>query len=244
MPGLEVRDHSRFGACATVGQPVAAASLTARVVCRTDPRTGRCAVSHRRRPVPLTGIRLKAEGTLTMSPANDAATRIEFDQFFIDMNLPHHASIVASSGAVLPRLQDKRLRAIAIAIILEQAVETQDLRALREKLYGDSTPQPVDASMMEAMQAFLGDGAMDPKEMMEQLDPATMTHHLSSASTDALDRLFVDLVISHHQSAVMAAQAALDQAQSEELRLMAAHSLHVQQSQIQELQQIRKDLAA
>ncbi len=179
-----------------------------------------------------------------MSPANDAATRIEFDQFFIDMNLPHHASIVASSGAVLPRLQDKRLRAIAIAIILEQAVETQDLRALREKLYGDSTPQPVDASMMEAMQAFLGDGAMDPKEMMEQLDPATMTHHLSSASTDALDRLFVDLVISHHQSAVMAAQAALDQAQSEELRLMAAHSLHVQQSQIQELQQIRKDLAA
>lgn len=177
--------------------------------------------------------------TAAATPSGDQAT-MEFDQMYIDMNIPHHASIISLSAAALTRLENPRLRAIATGTILEQTVEIGDLRNLREKLYGDSLPQPMDETTLAMMSSMPGMEGLDPAGMAMQLDPAAMAAQICAAEN--ADLTFIDLTIAHHEAAVVMAQAALDQAQSDELQAMAAHALRSQQAQIDELQDIRTSI--
>lgn len=85
------------------------------------------------------------------TPAAGAAVHeAEFDEVYIDMMLPHHASVIALAEAALPRLTDPRLQEIARAVISTQGEEIAELRALRQAFYG--TPDPTlngDALMTE-----------------------------------------------------------------------------------------------
>lgn len=177
-------------------------------------------------------------GTAATPAANQGAA--EFDQLFIDMNIPHHASIVAMSAAALTRLESPRLRALASDTILDQTLEINDLRGLRERLYGESLPQPFDQSMMDMMASMPGMENMDPAGLAMQLDPGAMAAQLCTAENP--DLTYIDLTIAHHQVAVAMARAALDQASDSEVKAMAAHALRTQQSQIDELQDIRTSI--
>lgn len=85
----------------------------------------------------------------------DTAMDAEFDRLYIDMMLPHHASIVAMAQAALPRLTDPRLREIAQTIIDTQTAEQAELRGYRERFYGSPEPAAMDAHTMEMMMAAM-----------------------------------------------------------------------------------------
>ena len=55
---------------------------------------------------------------------------MEVDLAYIDMMIPHHASIIALSQVALTELQDERLRRIAEAIIDAQDAKIRNSRAI------------------------------------------------------------------------------------------------------------------
>ena len=75
----------------------------------------------------------------------DAAATLEhadpFDRAFIDHMIPHHEGAVRMARVVLPKTDDPELRELADNIITAQKREIEDMRAVREKHYGDASPR-------------------------------------------------------------------------------------------------------
>lgn len=162
----------------------------------------------------------------------------EFDQSYIDMMIPHHASIIALAQAALPRLTDERLQSLAETIIQTQTAEIDELRGFREQFYGTADPLPVDDA---AMMQMMGGMSMSMNEMMLMMDADALVASFC-ASADP-DLAFIDLTIPHHQSAIAASQTALQQATHEEIRTLAQRVIEDQQREIDELNAIRQGLS-
>ncbi|CAA9576475.1 MAG: hypothetical protein AVDCRST_MAG59-4114 [uncultured Thermomicrobiales bacterium] len=165
---------------------------------------------------------------------------MDFDQMYIDMMVPHHASILAMAEAALPRLEDERLREIADAIVEAQGQEIEELRGFREEFYGDPEPMPMDDGMMAAMGEMMPSMAGTMEEMAFQMDAAAQVAALCAAE-DA-DLAFVDLTIPHHEMAIDASRDALDRATHPEIRGFAQRVIDAQQREIDELGAIRREL--
>ncbi len=171
-------------------------------------------------------------GGMTETPM--AGMEPEFDQAYIDMMIPHHQSIVAMAGAALSRLEDERLREIAQTVVDTQSAEIEELRGYREQFYGSPEPMPMDATtqMMPGME-----GSME--EMAAQMDPGNQVALVCGAE-DA-DLAFIDVTIPHHESAIAASEAALDQAPHEEIRAFAERVIEDQRREIDELSAVRQE---
>ncbi len=165
-----------------------------------------------------------------------AGMAMEFDQVYLDMMVPHHASIVAMAQAALDRLEDERLREIALTIVDTQSAEIEELRGYREQFYGSAEPMPMDQHMMDAMtQMMPGMGGS-----MEEMNPDAQVALVCGA--EDTDLAFIDLTIPHHQSAIAASEAALDQATHDEVRAFAERVIEDQRREIDELSAIRQEL--
>ena len=171
-----------------------------------------------------------------------AGMNVEFDQMYIDMMIPHHASIIAMAQAALDRLEDERLREIARRIVETQSSEIDELRGYREDFYGDPEPVPMDESMMGMMQEMMPGmpGSMD--DMARQMDPAAQVAAICAAENP--DLAFIDMTIVHHESAIAASEAALHRATHDEIRAFAERVIEDQRREIDELTAIRGDLTA
>ena len=169
-----------------------------------------------------------------------AGMAMELDQLYIDMMIPHHASIVAMAQVSFDRLQDERLVEIARTIVDNQTAEIEELRGYRERFYGSAEPMPMDDQMMGMMTEMMpGMGPMD--QMAMQMDPAAQVAAICGAE-DA-DLAFIDLTIPHHEMAIAASEAALDRATHEEIRAFAGRVIEDQRREIDELRAIREELA-
>ncbi len=165
---------------------------------------------------------------------------MELDQMYIDMMIPHHASIIAMAQAALPRLEDPRLQAMAEAIIAAQGPEIEELRGYRETLYGGAEPMPMDENMMAAMDQMMPGMTSSMEEMAFQMDATAQVAAVCAA--DDADLAFIDLTIPHHQMAIEASEAVLDQATHPEIQDFAQKVIDAQQREIDELTAIRGEL--
>jgi uncharacterized protein (DUF305 family) len=164
---------------------------------------------------------------------------MEFDQMYIDMMIPHHQSIIAMAQAALPRLQDGQLREIANAVIETQGAEIAQLQEYREAWYGDPNPMPMDDSMMTAMERMLpGMGNMEAIAAM--MDAEALVAAFCAAEN--ADLAFIDLTIPHHEMAIGASEAALEQATHPEIQVVAQQVIDAQEREIEELTEIRQGL--
>lgn len=168
-----------------------------------------------------------------------AGMMVEFDQMYIDMMLPHHASIIALAQAAEERLTDERLQTMADNIITAQSAENEELRGYREQWYGSPNPMPMDESMMGMMTEMMP-GMGDMASMQQQMDSHLLVAAFCAGSDP--DLTFIDLVIPHHEMAIRASEAALDQATHDELRVVAEQVIQAQQAEIDELETIREEL--
>ena len=167
----------------------------------------------------------------------ETAASIDIDLLYIDMMIPHHASIVALSEAALPLLQDERLRIMAQSVIDAQTAEIEELKGYRLELYGSADPQPVsDHAMMELM----GDSEKSMDAMMTEMDASAQVAAFCAASDP--DLAFIDLTIPHHESALLTSEVVVERAVHPEIRNFAQRVIDAQQSEIEQLQQIRLEL--
>jgi uncharacterized protein (DUF305 family) len=179
-------------------------------------------------------------GMVTGTPMPDMMMHVEFDQLYIDMMIPHHASIIAMSHAALPLLADERLREIAQAVVATQEPEIEELRDLRERFYGDPEPLPMDDHLMAMMdEAMPGMGETHAEAAM-QMDPDALVATFCAA--DDYELAFIDLTIAHHAAAITASEAALEEATHEEIRDLAERVIEAQEVEIDLLNEIRAEL--
>jgi uncharacterized protein (DUF305 family) len=187
---------------------------------------------------PMAGMEGMMMGTPAAGEHDMAGASIEFDQLYIDMMIPHHQSIIALAQAAQERLSHERLFAIAENIISSQQAEIEELKGYREQWYGSRATMPMDGSMMDMMDMMM-QGMGDMQAMAAMMDADALVAAFC-AGEDA-DLTFIDLAIPHHQMAVMASQAAREQATHEEIREVAERVIQDQQREIDELQMIRSE---
>lgn len=190
---------------------------------------------------PVAGMAGMLMGTPMAEDGHDMASQsIAFDQLYIDMMVPHHASIIALAQAAQERLTDERLQAIANDIISAQSAENEELRGYRAQWYGSAESMPMDEAMMGLMTKMMpGMGDMDM--MQQQMDPQALVSEFCTGEDP--DLTFIDLVIPHHEMAIDASEAAREQATHEELRAIAERVIQAQQAEIDELEMIRAELS-
>jgi uncharacterized protein (DUF305 family) len=192
---------------------------------------------------PMASMEGMTMGTPAAGDDHDmAGASVEFDQLYIDMMMPHHQSVIALAQAAGDRLTDERLQSIAANIITAQQAEIAELRGYREQWYGSLEPMPMDEGMMGIMGMMMEimPGMGDMASMQMQMDPVALVSTFCGAEDP--DLAFIDLTIPHHEMAVMASEAALEQATHDEIRTIAERVIQDQQREIDELSAIRQEL--
>lgn len=120
----------------------------------------------------------------------------------------HHEGAIAMAEPVLAESERPELRQMAEAIIAAQQTEVEQMRAWRAEWYPD---------LAETMGMDMGQMEIDADE------PKPFDQH------------FLEAMIDHHEGAVGVAEAALDNAEHEELRSMSEEIIAAQQAEIDQM---------
>lgn len=174
------------------------------------------------------------------SPTTPSDTSVDVG-FARDMR-QHHAQAVEMSSLVLDRTNDPAIRTLARDIELTQQQQIG-------QMYGWLDLWDLPQSSSQSAMAWMGE-EMDnmPGHDMSNMTAATMPGMASDEEIDMLtqargeeaDRIFLQLMIPHHQGALSMAEAAMNNAETPQVRRLADTIL---QSQSAELRVLRSMLA-
>lgn len=151
------------------------------------------------------------------------------DAHFVAMMIPHHHQALLMSGLAPSRSSSSQVRALASRIDIEQGIEI---------------------SMMQSWQVWNGLEVTDPAQAYQEL--LGMPHHLaemgmatpqqmaalSASSGTAFDRMYLELMIRHHQGAVDMLVDVILHGSDETLSYWATDMLVAQEAQIGQMQQM------
>jgi uncharacterized protein (DUF305 family) len=163
---------------------------------------------------------------------HDAVPGGVFDRKFIEMMVPHHEAALEMAYIAQDRAEHVEIREMADAIIAVQAAEIEQMLDWLEAWYGTRETPPMDKMPMITGMAGMAHGP-------HTMDMAADVEALRTA-TEPFDLAFIDYMILHHQSAIDAANAALEKAEREEIKQMAEAILAVQQDEIDQMRAWRE----
>lgn len=151
-----------------------------------------------------------------------------YDLHFIDMMIMHHNQGIDIAKLVDGRSTNPKVKAFADKTIAEQQKDLDELRSLRDRWYAD---KPVmDMSQMHNMPGMKMDMKMDMEGDMAKL---------RAAKGAAFDRMFLDMMIHHHQMALNMSKEAVTKAEHAEVKDLARKSIPMQQAEIAEMTKLR-----
>ncbi len=153
-----------------------------------------------------------------------------YDLHFIDMMIMHHREGTATGRLAERKGSTVALRAFAKKTTDDQEKELLELRKHRDHWYAGA-PE-MDHSQMMSMPGMAGHANM---KMDMQGDIAK----LQAATGKTFDRLFLDMMIHHHQMAIDMAKEASTKAEHAELREMARLTVIKQQREIGEMNKLK-----
>lgn len=162
-----------------------------------------------------------------MGGEGTAITGMSFDQMFIAAMIPHHQSATEMAKIARKKGEHREIRQLAGEIISAQQREIDQMRAWYKQWYGTDEVPEMNNDMMGRMMP-----GMDMRDMgMEAQD-------LSDAKP--FDKAFIDAMIPHHESAVMMAEHALEQAKRPEIKQLAREIISAQREEIGQMERWRK----
>jgi uncharacterized protein (DUF305 family) len=145
-----------------------------------------------------------------------------FDQRFLDQMIAHHQGAVMSAQMMIADSARPELRDLAQRIITGQQREIDQMGEWRQDWYGTASSGTLPGMMGSGMMG----GAMMNREQMRQM---------MGASAD-FDRMFLHMMIPHHEAAIAMAQQALTQAEHPEIKTLAQGIITTQRAEITEMQ--------
>jgi uncharacterized protein (DUF305 family) len=145
-----------------------------------------------------------------------------FDQRFLDQMIAHHQMAVTSAQRMIGDSARPELRDLAQRIITGQQHEIDQMRAWRQDWYGSASSGSLPGMMSGGMMG----GAMMSRDQMRQM---------MGGSID-FDRMFLQMMIPHHEAAIAMAEQALAQAEHPEIKTLAQGIITTQRAEIGEMQ--------
>lgn len=145
-----------------------------------------------------------------------------YDLRFIDEMIMHHRGAIMSSEMMIADSERPELRDLAQRIQEDQQRQIDQMLAWRAEWYPDTPTSGMDSSPMGGMMG--GNG------MMGGMMNGEMT-----------DRMFLRMMIPHHQLAIEMAEDALVTAEHEELKTLAQEIIDGQSAEITEMEDYLSD---
>jgi uncharacterized protein (DUF305 family) len=149
-----------------------------------------------------------------------------FDQRWLDEMIMHHQHAVMSSSMMIADSERPELRDLAERIISAQGREIDQMRQWRRDWYGAGGMADVQGAMMTQMMGNRGAMRAQMQQMMGNVD---------------LDRMFLEMMIPHHEDAIAMAEQALAEAEHAELKNLAQTIIATQQAEIDEMRGYLRD---
>ncbi len=163
------------------------------------------------------------------APAGSADHNAADISFATDM-IPHHEQAVEMADLAAQRASNAQVKSLAADIEAAQEPEIETMGGWLSR-WGQPVPSDTDGHDMSDMDH--GDGAtMDGMMTDEQMQ------RLAAASGAAFDRLWLELMIKHHEGAVSMATRATTAAKSAETKALAQEIITAQQAEIKEMEQL------
>lgn len=154
----------------------------------------------------------------TLTASSDKVTA-PYDLQFIDTMIKHHQGAINMAKMIEPKAQHADLTTFARNIISSQQKEIEEMEQWRGQWYAN---QPAAMNM-------------EMPGMMASMKGMNMAQ-LTSASGNALDAMFIDMMIPHHQGAVVMANEALQKAEHADLLRLAQEIITAQEAEIKTMQ--------
>ena len=154
------------------------------------------------------------------------------DMRFTQMMIPHHRQAIAMAELATERAQNQDVKKLAQQIKNEQDPEIQTmtgfLKAWGAQVPGDDAMSGMDHSNMSNGDMAGMPGMMSPEQMTQ----------LSSAIGPEFDRMFLQMMIAHHQGAVTDAQQEQSEGMNEQAKALASNIVTTQTAEINRMQQL------
>jgi uncharacterized protein (DUF305 family) len=161
------------------------------------------------------------------------------DHCYIEGMIPHHEQALALSGLVLDASGVReRTRALAEFIVADQTAEIETMRAWQNAWRGaipagGSSGGHDDHGGAQAAAGAVPTGCGDhPHTQMKGMASAEQLAALDAAEGGAAERLFLDLMIAHHEGALEMAESAVREGTNAYVRSSGKHVLVEQQREI------------
>lgn len=211
-----------------LGVLAAAASLTVLAAC-SDGGTASGASSSTAAPTSSAAPATSASS----SAAHNAA-----DTAFVQGMIPHHSQAVAMADIAAQRATDARVRQLATRIQQAQGPEIEQLRGF---LVAWGEPETTATNPTGSM-GGMGHGSMgqpggSPAGMGGMMSDQQM-QQLQQAGGAQFDRMFLQMMVEHHNGAVAMAQTELAEGQNPEAKALAQKIIDDQRAEITEMQNL------
>ena len=175
-------------------------------------------------------------GNMHNMPGNGMMSAMDFDLAFIYLMIPHHEGAIAMANVALERAEHVEIHALARDVIASQGAEIDQLRAWRAEWYPDA-PEILNAQTMPMERIDQIMDGMDWQGMMA-MNPAMEAASLCS-TTKPFDLAFINMMIPHHEGAIMMAEFALQHALHPELKTFANDIIEVQRHEVDKMREWR-----
>ncbi len=182
------------------------------------------------------GATLSGCGTTATPPAGSAASsqsvaqdHNQADIAFAQGMIPHHAQAIAMSRMAAQRAVSPQVKDLAARI---QAAQQPEIDQMSGWLRAWHAPVPSMNSPMGGM-GMMDHGAGGAMPGMMSGD---QMQRFGQATGDAFDRMFLQMMITHHQGAVTMAKTELSEGQNADARQLAQRIVDAQQREITEMQ--------
>jgi len=159
------------------------------------------------------------------------------DVVFAQEMILHHGQAIAMAEVVLASSTDAEVRALAEQIEAAQDPEIATMSGWLDE-WGQEAPDPEGSGAMGDM----GPGGTMPAMAMPGMMTSQEMAGLEAATGPALDRMFLEMMIRHHEGAIEMATALLADGEHPEARELAQAIITAQQAEIETMKKIQARL--
>jgi uncharacterized protein (DUF305 family) len=203
--------HKNYSKCAVVATLFVIIAATLGIGCKAKEGKDSSAAGVKS-PAPAASPMAGDGGMMSSSPS---AANAPFDLQFIDTMSAHHQGAIDMAQTAESKAQKAELKSFARKIVEDQQREIAQMKQWRDKWYS-GRPQAMNMEMPGMMDSMKGMN-MDGMKAMTGAD---------------FDRMFLDMMIPHHQGAVAMAKDALNKSEHAEVKKLAQQIIDAQQKEI------------
>ena len=168
-------------------------------------------------------------GTSSTSSTSTGAEQNEADVTVATGMIPHHQQAVEMADMALKQASSSEVRDLATKI---KAAQDPEIKTMSSWLAAWGKPVPTGMSGMGSMDGMSMDGMMTDREMTD----------LSNATDVAFDRMWLTMMIKHHQGAVKMAQTEIQSGMNPDAKKLAQEIVTAQNAEISQMTALLKDV--